>query len=343
MRELPPSVVVVGVGQQARSAILATDQKLTYFDDLRVVLTTAPTDAVLILGADEFGSHPDDVVAVCAARARSVEVLTAQPIPLSAFELERCWSSDETVASVELGADDRGTELAGSDEGVIPRATSRAHALAWIRTVGLPSRSESFVAASEFLAAFGAARSGRVATFGALGHPPLGTGLVSSFDLLFAAIGGTGEEISWIDAHLRGPVSVGRGPTALSSSSVTGSLSALVRWEADRAFLLEASDAAARVGFEVTLRGPHGRVEISESGAAWHAPDGSLRASARVEQRTPPQALAAEVGALLLRTKPDPGPMLIARSLLAAQTALLSAHTGRPESPATVRGLARAM
>lgn len=319
---LDPRLAITAVGTSSHIPGQASALGLPLATDLRVALITGPYQAILILGAPDFGAQPEDVAAIVAASGRGVAVLTTQPIPASMASFVRHWSGLK------------------EHDSSMPSVASSLGATAAVRPLGLFARSQQVRNASELLGAFGEVRSGSIRAFGLLGRPLLGTLLVNAFDLLFTLIGGTEDAIDWIDAHLTAPHAPPKVPISLSAAR--GSLAALVRCGTNRAMLIEANDHAARAGFEATLYGPQGRLQLGSQGAAWFAPDGSARAAEEAVPASPARLIAGEVAATLLHAGSGAGPMLLARSLIAAETSLLSAHTGHPESPATIRGLAHA-
>jgi len=207
-----------------------------------------------------------------------------------------------------------------------------------ILVLGLPRRSKVMREATETLAAFGAPRSVGVRVWGVLGVVPLGAKLVGAIDLVLSVF--SGEEPAWVDAVYlprgartvasAGAGTVGRREDGDSLRGLSGDLSALVRMSDGRGAVMQVSDQGAGDGFELTMLSAQGRLVMTEQGFSWRAPDGSLRDEHRSPGTCDVYADGFQFGAK------DEGPLALERVLTAAQTAILSARTGQPESPATI-------
>jgi hypothetical protein len=175
-----------------------------------------------------------------------------------------------------------------------------------------------------------------------MGLVSLGSRLVAAFDLLLAIFPGF-EHPSWIDASRSVPGSTSAAARAStlpeSLRGVDGDVVALVRFADARASTIHASDRAGNYEFDLHLLSSQGEFRINDRGFVWNAPDGTLRASHDAGKLSMAELLGAELRSCLqLETST---PAIIDRALASAQTALLSAKTGQPESPATVLEMAR--
>ena len=320
---------IVGAGSWAtgQSTALASALCTTPMDDLRSMVAAADTDAIFIAQAGDFGSRPEDLRAIAAARQRGVRLCSLDPIPQSVFDLTHLWRSEKDLEE-EDGQRIPASQLLGIEQ--------------VIRPIGLASRARMLAEASEMLAAFGAARTAVVTVHGLMGLHSLASRLVGAFDLLSCVMPGA-DYPSWIDAAraARGhsPHRAAVPPTSLRG--IDGDLCALVRLSDGRSATIHVSDWAASIGFDLRLFSAQGSLALTPSGYCWTAPDGSLRAQVAREPLTAARVLGDELAALFTTAAPDAGPMALERALVVAHTALLSAHTGHPESPSTLLEMAR--
>lgn len=322
-------LTIVGAGSWAKgqSASVAAALHTSTMDDLRAMVASSETDAVFIADAGDFGSRPEDLRAIAAARQRGIRLGSLDPIPQSVFDLTHLWRSESDLE------DEDGQRLAASQLVGIEQV---------IRPIGLASRSPVLADASEALAAFGTVRTAVLTVHGLMGQFSLASRLVGAFDLLSSVMPGA-DYPSWIDAARanRGHVQNRPATPPESLRGIDGDLCALVRLSDGRSATIHVSDWAASVGFDLRLYSPQGAFQIDPSGYCWTAPDGSNRARVKNDAIDPAFGLGAQLRAWLTTTQPDSGPMVLERALTAAHTALLSAHTGHPESPSTLLEMAR--
>lgn len=321
-------LTLIGAGSPSRGQTggVAAELSCRPVDDLRTVLNTASVDGsadasvklVWIVAPGEFGSDPagDDARSLLGARARSLRVACCEPIPPNALDLTGSGWSDAT-------------------------ASPAAEAL---RFVPLTRFSAPFREAGEVLANLGAVRTVAVESWAGPGECSLGALLFSAMELLHAVMG----EPESIDAAYVGSKSIA-GLHSLpgeSLRSLSGDLTANIRYSGGRAAALVLSDRAGRWNRTTTLVGEAGRLRIYDDGFELIDSSGkkvdemrrSGRASAAVSH-----AVAAMSDALARLTDPaipDTGPTDLLSILSVGQATLLSARTGQAESPSTVRRMA---
>ncbi|HYE60666.1 MAG TPA: hypothetical protein VD997_01600 [Phycisphaerales bacterium] len=309
-------LVAAGSPQKGQSGAVAAGLGTKAADDLRGVLHESRTDLVLLLAVGDFGAGAaaEDAGAVAAAHARGVRVLSAEPLPGNALELE-----------------------AGGWTTLTPSPAAS------IRTLGLPRLSRVFREAQETLGAFGAARSVLVEHWAAPHQGSLGARLVGAIDLVHWLVG----ETESIDAAY---VPTGVGSRRLlegAPSSVAGDLNATIRTVDGRSALIAVSNAAPRWNLCVTLLSEQGRLRFYDDGFEWLGPDGMKRDEhrdpARIRGSAAPdhaaEVLCESLWRVLDDALPDPGPLNVQSILPVAHAAMLSARTGSPERPALIRSL----
>lgn len=313
-------LTLVGAGSPSKgqSAAAATRLKCEPFDDLRSALTEMPTDIIWLASIGDFGTKSDslDARAVMVASGRGVRVASTEPVPASALLLgPGGWAGENTEG------------LAGP----------------MLRFVGTLRGSRWFREASEVLASFGQPRLVQVETWSAPEHGSLAARLLGAMDLLFGLL----AEPESIDATIVAPGwHTGHRPNAPETlAHLHGDLSATMRFSDGRAGVVSASNAAGRWNTTVTLVSHEGRLRLYDDGFEWIGPDGAKRDELRMTGRTrggakkshAVTAAADSLGRLVDVQSPDFGPMPLEPVLAMSQAALLSARTGHPESPATIR------
>ncbi len=319
-------VVAAGCWATGQTGAVAGALEAAPAPDLRAMLASMQGGVLLIAAAGDFGGRPEDLRAMVQAWQRGVRLLCLDPVPQSVFDLSRLWRPQDDLES-------EGGPLSMAQIGGLERA---------MRLLAMPSRTQAFVDAVETLAAFGTPRSAMVRVHAAAGLLSLSSRLIGGFDLLDHLFPGF-EHVAWIDACRvpRGHVSLRASSPPDSLRGVDGDLAALVRFPDGRGATVHLSDSAPSCGFCVELLSSQGLFRIDDDGHEWLAPDGSMRSRDRAE----PQSLGVRIGLEMARQLrhggPDTGPVPLDRSLAAAQTALLSAHTGHPESPSTMIEMAR--
>ena len=319
-------VVAAGCWANGQTGAVAGALNAAPAPDLRAMLASMQGGTLLIASAGDFGSRPEDLRALVQAWQRGVRLFCLDPVPQSAFDLARLWRPQDDL------------ELEG---GLLSMAQIAGLERA-LRLLAMPTRTAAFVESVESLLAFGTPRSAAVRVHAATGQLSLASRLVGGFDLLDHLFPGF-EHVAWIDAcRVQRGHSPGRASMPPDSlRGVDGDLAALVRFPDGRAATLHLTDVAPSCEFSVELLSSQGLFRIDDLGHEWLAPDGTVRSKARAQPQGIGVRIGLEVGRLLRGVGPDTGPIPLDRSLVAAQTALLSAHTGHPESPSTMIEMAR--
>ncbi len=310
-------LVAAGSPIRGQSGAVASALGCEPADDLRAALAGASADAILILAAGDFGAAeaPEDARAVAAAASRGVRVLSLEPVPSNALDLEP------------------GGWIGGNGEG------AGAGPAASVRTVGLPRLMPVFREAAETLAAFGPVRTVLIEHWSAPQHASLAARLVGAIDLVHWLL----AETESIDAVF---VPGAGGPAKVSERTLLeyeGDLNAMLRTVDGRSALIAVSNAAARWNLTVTLLGEQGRLRFFDDGFEWLGPDGAKRDDHRSRTRgsaSPDHAasvIADSVSRLLDDRLPDPGPLNTGSVLAVAHAAMLSARTRHAENPAMIR------
>lgn len=294
--------------------------------DLRAMLASMQGGVLLIASAADFGGRPEDLRALVQAWQRGVRLFCLDPVPQSIFDLSRLWRPQD-----DLDAD--GGPLSMAQIAGLERA---------MRLLAMPTRTAAFVESVETLMAFGTPRSAVVRVHAASGVLSLASRLVAGFDLLDHLFPGF-EHVAWIDACRvpRGHASLRPPSPPDSLRGIDGDLAVLVRFPDGRAATMHLSDSAPSSEFSVELHSSQGVFRIDDLGHEWIAPDGSVRSKVRGEAGDIGGRIGLEISRLLRGSGPDTGPIPLDRSLVAAQTAILSAHTGHPESPSTMIEMSR--
>jgi hypothetical protein len=327
------TVTRAGCWSKGQSGAVASQLQASPVDDLRTLLGSVNGGAILIGSSGDFGSRPEDVRALVAARNRGVRVLCLEPLPQSYFDLVRLWRVDRDLE------DEEGERIAAAQVLGLERS---------IRLLAMPTRSKAFAEASETLAAFGAPRSASLRVHARMGELSLASRLIAAFDLLGHVFPGE-EHPAWIDAACvqRGHLHARAAAPPESLRHAEGDLVALVRFADGRAASVHVSDWASSSEFSLRLQSAQGVLRLDDRGHSWHAPDGTLRTEAHVAQSredgasSTAQRLGEELDAAIDPASSDAGPITLDRPLIAAQTALLSAHTGHPESPSAIIEMAK--
>jgi hypothetical protein len=307
---LSATVVAAGSPMRGQSSVVAQELGVPAEDDLRVMLTQPGTHAVILWSTLGIGADAADARAVAAAGARSATVITLGPAPADVLSLRAGGWLDRI-------------------NGICPAEV--------LRPAPLLRRSEPFVRSREVLEAFGRPSSVWVRMTSSRHEQTSGANLLSALDLLRDMLG----EPAWVSAAVSATLRpAGREPESIGG--VMGDVHALLRYADGRCASLCVGDAGGEWGWDVGLSSPQGRLNLRNDGVVWHAPNGSERDRVTL----PPGASSASVGALswalarqLDPAIPDDGPILLAEIMTVAQTLLLSASTGQPESPATIRAM----
>lgn len=277
-------------------------------DDLRAALAESRDQVVLLMDQTDLGTDLSaDLRAIRAAIERGCQILSLEPIPASALD----------------AAGEPGQTLADA-----------------VRFVPAPRATRVWRECADVLDQFGPVRTAAVAC---LAHAPggdasLGAQLFAALDIVHAFIG----EPETIDAALSGPGAPERPGETLRG--LGGDLTANLRFPDGRSATILASDDAGRFMRSATLIGSGGRLRVFDDGFEWIGTDGrkvdQQRPSAREDPRPRDHGIDTLADALARTLDPGvpPPPATGTRAVLEiAQAALLSARTGQPESPRTIR------
>lgn len=315
-------LVAVGSPQRGHSASIASEigSECTAFDDPRSMLMQAPGEAVWLATGSGFGAGhaQEDAAAIAAARSRNARVISTDPMPSNVLDLSSGWLRDSGSAPP-------------------------AH---WVRFAALPRLSRPVREAAETLATFGAPRAAHVECWSSPLQGSLGARLIGACDFLSNLFG----EAETVDAAYVGP-RTGAGIHPLPGETLAdlhGDLFATLRFADGRAASVSCSNAAGRWSVGATLISDNGRLRFYDDGFEWAGPMGEKRDDMRLrgitrgaddaESRSV-AAFADSIARLLDPGLPDSSPTDVGSVLSIAQAALLSARTGHPESPATIRRL----
>jgi len=290
-------------------------------DDLRAEMTAAELDLVLLASPGAFGTDAaqDDVAAVLAANAKGAKIATLEPVPARALDL---------AAGPWRGS------------GSAPRPANL------VRFIPLARLSTPFRNATEVLESFGPARTLSVECWCRAVEGSVGARFFSAMELVLALMG----EPETIDAAHVAPNSGGALRTASGESlrGLHGEITALLRFGDGESATVVAGDRGGRWNRAVTMIGAKGRLRVFDDGFEWVGPDGERvdhsrsETSERGEEPEISHAVTTIADALrrlLDPAQPDDGPTNQAGVLAMTQAALLSAQTGQPESPTTIRKL----
>lgn len=313
-------VTLAGAGSPVKGASggVAASLGCPPFDDLRAALASAECDLVLLLTLGDFGNAPTgvDAASLLAARARAVKVASLEPVPSSALDLAgAAWTVEGAPGPADA-----------------------------VRFVGLPRLARPMREAAEVLASLGPVRGAHIDSFAGPGEGSLAARLFAGIDLLASVMG---EPESVDAAHVCAAFHQGaRTPPGETLAGLDGDLAVVCRYADGRAASLAASNHAGRWNFTATLLGENGRLRLYDDGFEWVGVDGLKRDELRIRRAARGDAnatghgaaaIAESVARLLDESTPETGRVQLESVLAVGQAVLLSARTGQPESPATIR------
>jgi predicted dehydrogenase len=308
-------------------------------DDLRHALSATDVDLVWIVSPSDFGRAAEDARAVAAARARGTRIAVGEPIPSSILELAPAGWTGASAGASPIDA---------------------------IRFLGLPRRSRPFREAAEVLASFGTPRSAVIECWCGPQHGTLASRVFAALDTLRFLMGDpesiaasyttpgleTPEAMASIASHAEPrvprPSPTSRSLPPESLRDLQGDLIATARYDRGATASIVASNHAGRWNTTATLLSPQGRLRLYDDGFEWLAPDGTKRDELRLRHATRGDptitlhgvtALAEDLARMTDPSLAQDAPIDITALLALTQAALLSARTGHPESPATIRGM----
>jgi len=188
------------------------------------------------------------------------------------------------------------------------------------------------------LRTFGPVQTALFSARGDAAFGSLGAKLLDALDLLTDVLG----EPELVDCAVASPAAASsvRAAPPDDLSLLTGSLTAHLRFESEASAVLSLSDQAGRWFRGLSLSGPAGLIRFDDHGFEWIGPGGdTVEKTDRAETGDLLDELADQAVAAFDRDEP-PSAGARARALATAGAAVLSARTGQPESPATVRRMA---
>jgi hypothetical protein len=283
-------------------------------DDARRLIVDPPAGTHAVLLADLAEAPALDARAFAQASAKGIRVLSLVPVPGSAL-----------AYTGDAWAETPGT-------------------LAHRRLLGLLRIAAPFREADEILTRFApgsgtdrGARAAWVESVCGTHEGTLGTRLWDSIDTLRLLLG-EAETVSAVYAAPPGPgaASATPGETLLGLS---GTLAVTLRFAGGVAGSVLASDQSSSWRRSASVVGPEGRLTLSDAGFAWRDAGGGLVDSGGDVNAsvTATDAIGADLARALdpaAASDPPGDPVAV---LAMTQAALLSARTGQPESPATIR------
>lgn len=364
-RSLGLRVVAAGTPSLGRSAELAADLgshgiRPVVLDDLRQALAGAEADLFILASTDGFsrgraltGGEPptgfgaDDAAVLVARLSRGGQVVSFDPLPASIL--------DRSTHPADGGMTE--AERAGvviGQQSALPASPSGAadtRGSPWAAFVPLFRTGPSMQGAAEVLALAGEPHTVAVECFSGMGEGGLGARLLDGAELATHLLG----EPDSVEASYVWP---GRGRVVhpLPGDSLFGLRGAMtvdLRFGDGRAASLVCADAsvgAGRWSRRVTIISERGRVRIGDAGFEFVSADGRTidRSMGWADETEGVKAAAVFAGAIRRLIDPHAGgvrdlPVDWARTLSVTGAALLSARTGEPESPQTIRRMASSL
>lgn len=289
--------------------------------DLRAALASTESGFVLLASRPASDASPDDADLLRLCRARSLTLLTLEPVPASVAD----------AASAE-----------------------QTHWFETCRFLGLFRQSPALATADELLSSFGPARTLTVAFRSGRGRGTLAARLFDAMHIVHSIMGPPEA----IDASVITPVASSgvRMDVGESLRSLHGDLTANLRYAGAKAAAISLSDRAGRWFRGIALIGEDGCIRMDESGVERVDAEGRI-----VETGAPPprrrsrkrdplfegiddpaaeEALGDAAARAADSRAPRPAPFDLAAVLAMCEAAVLSARTGQPESPETILRMA---
>ena len=213
--------------------------------------------------------------------------------------------------------------------------------LARLRRAPTLSASPGGSAAVASLEAFGRVRSVDLAERAAPADAPLSALLIDAMEFIARTLGepeSIDASLSGIDAESGLRLAPGESLLALS-----GDLSAHLRYCDGRAAAVSLSDRASAWFRGATLLGAGGCIRFDDHSMEWTNATGEILDESRPAAGViegPAGLVASEVAGQLDGARPSAPAVRMQEAYALAEAALLSARTGQPESPATIRRMA---
>jgi hypothetical protein len=309
------TIAAAGSPARGHTQSVAAALETGALDDLRAMLASVEAEVVFIGAPGAFGTSAPaaDAEAVLAAHARGTRIATLEPIPASALDLGAWLSSASGIRPVDA-----------------------------LRFIPLAQQAAPFRLAEEVLRNFGHTRTLVVESWSLPHEGTLGARLLGVLALVQSLMG----EPEAIDAAYASPAQ-GSGLHSLPGETLrglAGDITACMRFADGRLASVTASDQGGRWNRAATLVGPAGRLRIFDDGFEWIGPGGDkldeLRPKRARGSAPPPHAVEAMADSLSRLVDPgnlDATPLDYATIMSMAQATLLSARTGEPESPLTIK------
>jgi hypothetical protein len=317
LRDAGIEAVSAGSPEASNTGVVAQSMGCQPCNDLRSALTSGDADLVVIAAPGDFG-HADldqDMGALQQARSRALPIATLEPIPASAMSLA-------------------GTRWAD--------ALENGSLAEYIRFAPRTRRTPAIDELHAMLETFGVPRSGAIRMHGPSTLGSLGARMFDAMDLT-RAIFGVPESI---DACCVTPA-IGRGVHQVPGEtlrSLTGDLTAHLRFSDGRSLTMHLSDRAARSSFDLRVIGLEGIVDVRPDQLVWQHSSGEIDRTrvngAGVEGDDANEtALVTQLKNLCAGVGPTHAPIDYSAVLSMTHAALLSCRTGQGESPDTIRRL----
>ena len=340
-------VVAVGSPDATQATGLAQEwggqaQPLT---DLRAAIATAQRGTLVLIGdpgafgaparsvGDRSGTATRlDVEELDSAEQRGVKVASLEPIPAALTQF------------AEAGVKLAGGGVVAGGPGV---ETAPSHgARDWALMAPLSRFARPVRELLETLPTIGAPRALSVHTFGTPAHGSLGARMFDAADLAVLLMGPALPEA--VHAIYTSPAPGVRGihsapPPPDHIRGLDGDLTASMRFDGNKAATVTASNRAGSHALTLTLLTDNATVSIrADRLTVHHHGEGVIPVApaARPDEDPFVEALATQVVRYLESGVGLAGQVDFAATLALCQAALLSARTGEPESPATMRRLA---
>jgi hypothetical protein len=286
--------------------------------------------------AKALDAEPVDDLAGALRAARAGAVLLVAPPPPAAIE----WLEARGAADLR----DRGVRLVTVEpipaSAMSPMLRDSAAPDAMPAVEPLLRHAPLGASLRDALTTFGAVQTALFAARGTSAFGGLGARLYDALDLL-GDILGEPETIDCAVAAPRAASGVRHAP-ADDLTRLSGALTAHLRFESEASAVLSLSDQAGRWFRGLSLAGESGLIRFDDHGFEWIDPEGRVveqTEAPRAAGAEPAERLADQIVAALEKPNPVPPPARV-RTLAVAGAAILSARTGQPEAPATIRRMA---
>jgi predicted dehydrogenase len=309
------AVVAAGSPARGHTQTVAAALETAAVDDLRTMLASPDAELILVGAPGPVGASVSaaDAEALLAAHARGVRIATLEPIPSSALDLASWLAGGAVVRPLDT-----------------------------LRFIPLAQHAAPFRLAEDVLRNFGHIRTVVVEAWSLPHEGTLGARLFGALAVVQSLLG----EPETVDAAYAAP-SQGSGIHPLPGETLrnlAGDITACMRFADGRLASVTVSDQGGRWNRTATLVGPAGRLRIFDDGFEWIGPGGDkldeLRPKRARGSAQPAHAVEAIAHALSRMLDPgnlDATPLDHATIMAMAQATLLSARTGEPESPSTIK------